>query len=170
MALFFRYIIAINIIFCVASCSKKTQPSVHTSTPPATKETVPVYRGAAMEEAVLYYTNLYRNSKGLTQLTLHKTASEVAYVHSKNMALKKTAFGHAGFEERITIIQSKSGKMAAAAENVAFGQLSAKDVVDGWIKSAPHRKNLEGNYTMMGLGFAKDARGVPYYTQIFLRK
>lgn len=170
MALFFRYIIAISIIFCVASCSKKTQPSVNTSTPSATKETVPSYRGTAMEESVLYYTNLYRSNKGLNPLILNKTASEVAYLHSKNMALKKAAFGHTGFEDRIAAIQSKSGKMAAAAENVAFGQLTAKEVVDGWIKSAPHRKNLEGNYTMMGLGYAKDARGVPYYTQIFLRK
>jgi uncharacterized protein YkwD len=60
--------------------------------------------------------------------------------------------------------------MAASAENVAYGQLSAKAVVDGWLKSAPHKKNIEGNYNLTGIGLAKDRKGVIYFTQIFLRK
>jgi uncharacterized protein YkwD len=60
--------------------------------------------------------------------------------------------------------------MSASAENVAYGQLSAQAVVKGWINSAPHRKNMEGNYTLTGIGLYKDRKGVIYFTQIFLRK
>lgn len=125
---------------------------------------------ADMPAQILKEVNAYRSTKGLPALKMLEKASEQAREHSRNMALNKTPFGHDGFEERIDKISATAGRMMAAAENVALGELTAKEVVKGWINSAGHRKNIEGNYTLTGVGVHTNAKGVVYYTQLFMRQ
>ena len=103
---------------------------------------------------------------------MNDAATNQAYQHSKNMATGKAGFGHAGFDQRIQAIKNAMGTtyMAASAENVAYGQLSAQAVVKGWLNSSGHRRNIEGNYNLTGIGVAKDREGIIYFTQIFLKK
>lgn len=147
------------------SCSRNMAPS---ST--ETEKEVTVFNAATMSADILKHINAYRKTKGLSALTTIEIANEQAAQHSKNMALKKTAFSHNGFEERIATISKTAGTMRAAAENVAYGQLSAKEVVDGWINSPGHRKNIEGNYTLTGIGVYRDNKGVIFFTQLFMRR
>jgi uncharacterized protein YkwD len=123
-----------------------------------------------MEKDILYYINQYRNSIGLPALQIINAASEQATQHSIEMANRATPFGHEGFDERIDNIVKKIGFVHASAENVAYGKLTAKEVVDLWLNSPGHKKNIEGNYALTGIGLAKDAEGLVFYTQIFLRK
>lgn len=148
------------------SCSPKFTPS---ETLPAAEKTEVA---GNMEESILRYVNDHRRSRGLQTLQMSNVASTQAYQHSKNMATGKTAFGHDGYEQRMLAIKKAMGvtNISASAENVAYGQLSAEAVVKGWINSAPHKKNMEGNYTLTGIGLYKDRKGVIYFTQIFLRK
>jgi uncharacterized protein YkwD len=83
------------------------------------------------------------------------------------MADKKTAFGHDGFANRVNVIKSKLGFIQSSAENVAYGRLTPKEVVTGWLKSPGHRKNIEGKFTLTGIGVAKDKAGTIFFTQIF---
>jgi len=55
------------------------------------------------------------------------------------------------------------------AENVAAGQPTAQSVMTAWLNSSGHKANIEGNYTHIGIGVAKDQNGSKYYTQIFYR-
>jgi uncharacterized protein YkwD len=127
------------------------------------------YAGS-LEEEILQYTNAYRKSKGKPPLKMYDLASVQAETHARNMAAQKTGFGHSGFEARIDKIRKREKAfVAAAAENVAYGQSSAKEVVDGWIKSARHRKNMLGNYNHIGVGVAKSRKGQLYFVQIFIR-
>jgi len=72
---------------------------------------------------------------------------------------------------------SPSDRLAAAqyvweayGENVAMGQRSAAEVVSAWMKSPGHRANiLNPRYTELGIGYALDAAGRPYYAQLFAR-
>lgn len=128
------------------------------------------FNAASMNRDILYHVNEYRKKKGLGSLQSIAIADEQAALHSKNMALKKTSFSHNGFEQRIAIISKTAGTMQAAAENVAYGNLSAAEVVKGWINSAGHRKNIEGNYTLTGIGVYQDAKGVIFFTQLFMRQ
>ncbi|BFG69894.1 hypothetical protein KACHI17_07750 [Sediminibacterium sp. KACHI17] len=123
-----------------------------------------------MSNDILYHVNEYRKKKGLGMLKGIAAADEQAALHSKNMALKRTAFGHDGFENRIQRITKSTGTIMAAAENVAYGKLSAEEVVKGWINSPGHRKNIEGNYTQTGIGVYQDAKGVIFFTQLFIRQ
>jgi len=125
---------------------------------------------SGIEKNILYYINEHRKSVGLNALTMMQEASAKAAEHSADMAQRRTGFGHEGFEERVKYIAARTGAYAAAAENVAYGKLSAKQVVEGWLNSPGHKKNIEGNYTFTGIGIAKDDKGTIFFTQIFIRK
>jgi uncharacterized protein YkwD len=152
------------------SCSRYTTP-VYTYDEPVRNEPA-VTRNApgGMESSILYYVNAHRRSRGLSALQLLEPASQQAYNHSRDMATGAAAFGHEGFSQRVSNISSAVGRVSASAENVAYGNLSAKEVVDVWINSAGHRKNMEGNYNQTGIGVYTDRRGVLYFTQLFVRR
>jgi len=123
-----------------------------------------------MAEDILGLVNQYRVNKGLGILQMNTTISAEAEKHSSNMASRSIVFGHEGFENRVKEITQQLGVVRASAENVANGQMSAKEVVEGWLKSPGHRRNIEGNFTLTGIGVATDANGTLFYTQIFVRK
>jgi uncharacterized protein YkwD len=125
---------------------------------------------ASMEEDILYYTNKFRKSKGLPPLQLEESISREARSHSRDMANGRTGFGHEGFEARVGHVTKKLGRVASAAENVAYGNLDAEGVVKGWIKSPGHRRNMLGNYNLIGIGTARGKGGITFFTQVFIKK
>jgi uncharacterized protein YkwD len=122
-----------------------------------------------MEQSILYYVNLHRHAIKLAPLQINPSESAIASQHSRDMATGRTPFGHTGFHERVSILSKQVGPIHVAAENVAYGQMSAKEVVDGWLGSPGHRRNIEGNFRLTGIGLARDHNGRIYYTQIFTR-
>lgn len=151
--------------FILLSCTgiAKTQGSSTTSTRT-------VISGAPSFEAdVLALVNKYRKTKGLGPLQMHVAITEESRIHSYNMANNVVPFSHDGFNNRSKNLASKIPGLRSVAENVAFGQVTAKEVVDDWIKSPGHKKNIEGNYTQTGIGIVANKKGVLYYTQIFVR-
>ncbi|WP_153797132.1 CAP domain-containing protein [Foetidibacter luteolus] len=174
-------------IVAAASCNRNIQkgPSSTTSspntsssssTPPSSADNVPSEPSkgdismSGMEAEILDNINQYRASIGKPAMKNAPAASAEAAKHSASMASKSSGFGHAGFKIRITNITRQIGPVSAAAENVAYGKLTAREVVDGWIKSPGHKKNIEGVYTLSGIGLAKNDKGVIFFTQIFLKK
>ncbi|MEC5143757.1 CAP domain-containing protein [Chitinophaga sp. 212800010-3] len=125
--------------------------------------------GGSLEEEILYYTNKFRQSKGLKPLQLDPLISQQARNHSRDMASGNTGFGHEGFEERVAYISKKMGRVASAAENVAYGTLDAEAVVNGWIKSPGHRRNMLGDYNLIGIGTAEKGR-LTFFTQVFIKQ
>ena len=124
----------------------------------------------AMKQDILRLINQHRKSIGLGALQMLPVASEQADKHSLDMAKKRTPFGHDGFNQRMQQISKQTGRLSAAAENVAYGDQTAKGVVNGWLNSPGHKKNIEGNYNLTGIGIGKNASGTIFFTQIFLRK
>ena len=118
---------------------------------------------------ILRYVNEHRRSKGLAPLQANSFISSVALAHSRDMLSGKSAFGHDGFNERIDRMRKHLGPIRVAAENVASGPMSAREVVDGWLHSPGHRRNIEGNFKLTGIGLARRGDGMIYFTQIFIR-
>ncbi|TWH55007.1 Cysteine-rich secretory protein family protein [Dulcicalothrix desertica PCC 7102] len=57
------------------------------------------------------------------------------------------------------------------AENVAAGQKSSRSVVQAWLKSPGHCKNIMNpNYNEAGLGLARGRNNVLYWTMMFGRR
>src|SRR5258708_9435274 len=84
---------------------------------------------------VLYQTNQFRRSKGLTRLIIRKELNAIAQKHSKDMANGRVGFGHAGFSERNVTANEEIRHLHGFAENVAYGATSGKEVVSLWKKS-----------------------------------
>ena len=116
---------------------------------------------------VLSQTNLFRKSKGLTELMLKNELNAIAQQHSANMASGRVAFGHDGFAKRNMMAGAAISQLHSFAENVAYGATSGKQVVSLWKSSPGHRQNMLGNYKYIGIGIAKDKQGRFFYTEVF---
>ncbi len=117
---------------------------------------------------ILKYVNEHRAGMNLPPLQMNDYISKECETHSKNMASGKVPFSHTGFEDRAKRIKAKLKNVTSWAENVAFGDKTARQVVDMWLNSPGHRKNIEGNYNLTGIGVATDKTGNMFFTQIFI--
>ncbi|HEV3222599.1 MAG TPA: CAP domain-containing protein [Puia sp.] len=121
-----------------------------------------------METEILQYVNDDRKQHNLQPLQMDAMESSLALKHSQDMASGKVKFGHDGFNSRAKALQKSLGA-TEVGENVAFGPMTAREVVDGWLNSPGHKKNIEGNFILTGIGYARDKKGDIYFTQIFSR-
>ena len=121
-------------------------------------------------EDVLKYTNKFRKTKGLKALEMRDDLNAIARKHSEDMASGRCAFGHDGYDLRVSKIK-KAIKPCEGfiGENVAYGASNGKEAVETWKNSSVHRKNMLGDYKYIGIGTASNKKGVIYYTQIFVR-
>lgn len=123
---------------------------------------------SSIEKEILQYINQYRTSIQLLPLTFDDAIQKAAQVHTEQMANNKVTFGHEGFSERAEVLlQQLQG--TSAAENVALGQRSAREVVDGWLASPGHKKNIVGDFSLTGIAVATNAQGQYVFTQIFIK-
>lgn len=118
---------------------------------------------------ILNYVNAYRLKHHLSVLTLNPIISREAAKHSRDMANKVIPFGHTHFPARVKYLYKKIAHCRGAAENVAYYKLNAQKLVEAWIASPGHRRNIEGNYNLTGVGIAYSKKGWAYYTQMFVR-
>ena len=123
----------------------------------------------SMEEEILVLVNKHRKKQGLPAMEMHSAISKEAEQHSRNMAVGHVGFGHSGFDERLRRLMKKIAGSNAGAENVAYGSRTAEEVVRMWLNSPGHRKNIQGNYNLTGIGVVR-GKGEIFYTQIFIRK
>lgn len=124
---------------------------------------------ADVNQTIVNEVNSYRSHQGLAQLKMNALISQVAKQHSIEMAENKIPFGHDGFDDRMHILFREIPHSHGIAENVAYVYNNLDDVVNLWLHSKGHRENIEGNYTLTGVGFAYGENGKIYVTQIFIR-
>jgi len=106
-------------------------------------------------------------------LTWNDALTAAAKEHSDNMA-NYNFFSHTGLDkssvgDRIT---DQGYTWSSYGENIAAGQRSVQSVVDGWMQSEGHCKNImSANVTQMGLACSvnSDADYTTYWTQDFAR-
>ncbi|WP_127554518.1 CAP domain-containing protein [Actinoplanes sp. OR16] len=112
--------------------------------------------------------NVERTSRGCAALKTDAKLTVAARGHSAWMAQTGT-FSHTGRSNSNFVARSKAaGYATPSAENIAWGYRTAKQVVDGWMKSPGHRTNiLNCKSKTVGVGAVFSANGTPYYTQDF---
>ncbi len=124
---------------------------------------------AVIQRTILKDVNTYRVKRGLPPLKMMEIISFEAEKHSRDMASQAIPFGHQYFNERISRLFKQIDQCQGGAENVAYAY-PFKEMVKNWLTSRGHRRNIEGNYNLTGIGIARDKKGKIYYTQIFLRR
>lgn len=122
-------------------------------------------------QAVLELVNAERAKNGLNALQLDSALSKVAEAHSKDMATRNF-FSHTNPDGLSPFDRIKNAGISyrTAGENIAAGQKTPEQVVEGWMNSEGHRKNiLNASFTKMGLGYVKANSGYStYWTQLFI--
>ncbi len=125
-----------------------------------------------LEVGVRIRINEYRVSAKKPAFEPNEKVAEVARGHSRDMAEDKVGFGHDGLRERAALIAA-SIETAGIAENVSRHDRSSGFVdaaLKQWLESPIHKKNIDGDYDLAGVGAAQAADGVVYFTQIFVKK
>ncbi len=141
----------------------------HSSAPLAAPQPAPIQAApdpafGVFEQQVFDLTNQQRIQQGLLPLTLNLTLNDVAEKHSQDMATK-SYFSHQSLDgsQPWDRMRSEGYSYSRAAENIAFGQPTASDVVTDWMNSPGHRQNiLDPNLKEIGVGYYNG-----YWTQDF---
>ena len=97
--------------------------------------------------------NVERAKAGLSPVTLDTTLSKAAQVRAKETVSyfshtrpNGSTFSSATTEQGISF--------RGAGENIAYGQKTPQEVMNGWMNSAGHRANiLNANFTKIGVGY-----------------
>jgi uncharacterized protein YkwD len=101
--------------------------------------------------------NGFRASHGLSQLRTDGTLTALAGEHAADMA-RRDSLDHDGF-------MAQRGPRGARAENVAYGCKDSPCVIQQWVNSSGHRKNmLIPSLTRYGLASATSPSGKKYWT------
>ena len=126
---------------------------------------------STLEREIHDLVNDRRADRELAPLQWDSRIAEAAREHSRAMASGRRPFGHDRFDARAAAIGSVM-TVRSMAENVAYdsrdGSRLASQVVDGWLSSVGHRRNIEGSFTRTGIGVARRGDGTRYFTQIFV--
>ncbi|MDP5274131.1 stalk domain-containing protein [Chengkuizengella axinellae] len=124
------------------------------------------------EFEVFFLTNKQRENYGLSPLTLNANISYVANIKSSDMLINDY-FDHTSptYGSPFEMMKSFGLNYKAAAENIAVGQSTPEQVVNGWMNSSGHRANILSNqYTEIGIGYSYGSNNDygHHWTQQFL--
>ncbi|MFT5102374.1 MAG: hypothetical protein ACI86C_000013 [Candidatus Latescibacterota bacterium] len=162
-------LLAIVVLFTVASCSKDSDVNSdsevnYTIDLDLTKKT-----DWDMANEILILINDHRTSIGVDEILLDETyASAYAVGHTDYMIDTKQV-NHDNFSERQAGLESRGAK--AVGENVAYGYTTAEGVVSAWLNSPGHRQTIEEDYyTHTGFGIFQSEENRYYFTQIFYKE
>lgn len=119
---------------------------------------------------VVDLTNRERARAGLRPLAVDPALSTAAQAYSVDMAAR-AFYSHTSPEgsQPWDRAAAAGSRMRSIGENIACGQRSAAEVVEGWMNSPGHRANiLKRDFTHIGIGFA--GGGPPHVLDPTLRR
>ncbi|WP_050181654.1 CAP domain-containing protein [Domibacillus robiginosus] len=121
----------------------------------------------AFEQEVAKLVNEERAKAGLKALTLDTELSKVARAKSQDMK-DKSYFSHQSptYGSPFDMMKKFGITYKAAGENIAKGQKTPEEVMEAWMNSDGHRKNiLSADFTHIGVGYVDG-----HWTQMFIGK
>jgi uncharacterized protein YkwD len=122
-----------------------------------------------VQREVLALVNEHRRRGGCRGVTLDRRLIAAANRHAADMA-RRGYFAHSSpsGDRAGDRVQDAGYRWSRYGENIARGQSSAYEVVDGWMHSPEHRENiLDCELTQMGVGLAFARDDEPYWVQNF---
>jgi uncharacterized YkwD family protein len=136
------------------------------------KQDTQASNASGFEKQVIDLTNQERKKNGLDALKMDGELSNVAEMKSEDMK-EQNYFSHTSptYGSPFEMMENFGVDYSTAAENIAVGQKTPESVVNAWMNSPGHRKNiLNKQVTHIGVGTAKDASQGIYWTQMFIAK
>ena len=126
----------------------------------------------ALRQRVVTLTNNRRRRHGCNNLTQNNALNEAAQTHTRKMANRNTLSHDLPGEPSLgTRVRRAGYAWTMVAENIAAGYATPAAVLQGWMSSSAHRRNiLNCRYRHIGVGYVVSDRGTPYWTQVFGRR
>ncbi|MEU0387865.1 CAP domain-containing protein [Streptomyces chartreusis] len=124
---------------------------------------------AGAAAAVTDLTNRERARAGLPPLAADPLLTAAAQAHSADM-VARDFYSHTapGGSQPWDRAAAAGSTRCSIGENIACGQRSPAEVVEGWMNSPGHRANiLKPGFTHLGVGFAGGGHAGTYWTQLF---
>jgi uncharacterized protein YkwD len=120
---------------------------------------------------VVDLTNTERGIHGRERLRANSRLMRAAQVHAEQMARARQqahVLPNAAYPRAEDRLAAAGYQWQSFGENLALGQTSPTEVVRAWMHSRDHRRNIvHPDFTELGVGYAVDASGRPYYVQVF---
>ncbi|MCA0987942.1 SafA/ExsA family spore coat assembly protein [Guptibacillus algicola] len=123
-------------------------------------------------QQVMDLTNQERSKYGLAPLKWDWEVARVARYKSADMR-DKNYFSHTSptYGSPFQMLKNFGVSYRSAGENIAAGQSTPQEVVNAWMNSEGHRKNiLNKGYTHIGVGYVSGGSYGHYWTQMFISK
>ncbi|MYL64626.1 hypothetical protein GLW07_14810 [Bacillus hwajinpoensis] len=121
------------------------------------------------EQQVVNLTNDERAKAGLPALEVDTELSKVAQAKSEDMR-DNNYFAHNSptYGSPFDMMNQFGVDYQSAGENIAKGQQTPEEVVNAWMNSEGHRKNImNGSFTHIGVGYVEEGN---IWTQQFIGK
>ncbi|MGG1685052.1 CAP domain-containing protein [Pseudalkalibacillus sp. NRS-1564] len=121
------------------------------------------------EQQVVNLTNAEREKAGLPALEVDTELSKVAQAKSEDMR-DNNYFAHNSptYGSPFDMMNQFGVDYQSAGENIAKGQQTPEEVVNAWMNSEGHRKNImNGSFTHIGVGYVEEGN---IWTQQFIGK
>ncbi len=125
--------------------------------------------GTSLAMSVVAATNRERAGHGLAPLTLERRLTAAAQAHGQDM-VNRRFFAHDSPDGRSVAdrVLAAGYTYRVVAENIAAGQRTVEEVVDGWMNSPGHRANiLSPDVRQIGIGFATGGEYGNMWVQVF---
>lgn len=141
---------------------------------PEFPEETPEVKPEVQDQAYAYglriteLVNEHRKAAGLKPVKYSAKLSEAAQVRAVEI---EKSFSHTRPDGRYfsTVFAEHGISYRYSGENIAWGQKSPEEVVTAWMNSPGHRANIMNkNFTELGVGYRQNAKGVKYFTQLFI--
>lgn len=118
-------------------------------------------------EQVIKLVNEERAKAGLPALKMDSAVTSAANIRAKEIK-QKFAHTRPDGSNFSSVLKEQGVTFRGSGENIAWGQKSPEQVMNGWMNSEGHRANiLNKNFTTIGVGHYQDANGVNYWVQLF---
>ncbi|MES2240308.1 MAG: CAP domain-containing protein [Bacteroidota bacterium] len=164
-------IVLVASLFMLNSCSSDNvdaEANAENFTTQAKTGLVLDYTYNVSELETLNLINDYRASLGLKRLEKINHISYKSEEHDEYMIVNNV-FNHYDFVSRSENIMKVLGAQTVA-ENIAFNYHTPKTVLDAWLNSPSHKKNIIGDFTHFGISIRENPlTGEKYYTNIFAK-
>ena len=135
---------------------------------------------SGIEQKIHRLTNEFRQQKGLTPFKQSSYLNSSAREHSsymKNQSDNSSArlvISHDNAKQRAPKIIADTGGVSLAENVGALHRVKeeyvAEKIVDGWVTSKGHYKNLVGDYSDLGIGVSQGKDYTIFATQIFVKQ
>ncbi len=148
-----------------ASASSRSQPfSAFSPRQEQAGEATPAPDLEDLRDRIVEAHNRIRTDERLNKLSTSKKLNAAAQAHAMDMA-KHRKMSHRGSRGSTLTdrIKAKDYRYRRAGENVAAGRFTIERLMKGWMDSPPHKKNILGGFSQIGVGCAIDEDGKRYW-------